>query len=50
MIGNERADELIFLLEYLVRVIKNKSSMLLYLQAILEFERCEPEFYKKKVY
>ena len=34
MVG-ERVDEVIFLLEYLVRVMKSRSAVLLYFQAIL---------------
>lgn len=41
--------EIIVLLEYLVRNLKNKSSILIYLQALLEFEKSQQNFYLYKL-
>lgn len=46
---DEDMTEIIFLLEYLVRNLKNKSAVLIYLQAILEFEKSQVNFYKKNL-
>ena len=42
---------LITYLEYLVTLLKNKSSVFLYLQAVLEFQKCLPDtFIQHKLY
>jgi hypothetical protein len=49
LITDAQVTEIIVLLEYLVRNLKNKSSILVYLQALLEFERSQPSFYSLKL-
>lgn len=49
-VPESEVDEIIILLEYLVRNLKSRSATFLYLQAVLEFERSQVSFNEKKLY